>query len=272
MTESQQLIKSENKRQLLFIFLCGIFISNAIVAEIIGSKIFSLESFIGVQPAQIEFFGDLILDFNLSAGVVLWPVVFITTDIINEYFGKKGVKVASFLTAGLISYVFFAIFFVTELPPAQFWLDINSKDSTGAPLNIDESFNIIFIQGLGIIIGSLVAFLIGQFIDAHTFQIIRRWTGNKRIWLRATASTLISQLIDSFVVLFIAFYVFGNWPIDQVIAIGIINYIYKFAIAVFLTPLLYVAHYIIDAYLGKEFARHTANNAAKTNLFADDHV
>ncbi|OHX66338.1 queuosine precursor transporter [Flammeovirga pacifica] len=270
MNKKQNFVQSESKKQLLFVFLCGIFLTNAIIAEVIGSKIFSLESFLGVQPAQISLFDTLTLDFNLSAGVVLWPVVFITTDIINEYFGKKGVKVASFLTAALIGYAFFAIFFVTELPPAQFWLDYNNVDSLGNPMNIDESFNTIFIQGLGIIIGSLVAFLVGQFIDAHTFQVIRKMTGSKRIWLRATGSTLISQLIDSFVVLFIAFYVFGNWPMEQVIAIGIINYIYKFGIAVFLTPLLYVAHYIIDSFLGKEFARGIAENAAKTNLFVDD--
>lgn len=83
------------------------------------------------------------------------------------------------------------------------------------------------------------------------------------IWLRATGSTLVSQLIDSFVVLTIAFYIFGNWSVSQVISVGIINYIYKFTIAIVLTPVLYLGHFIIDGYLGKEEAEKMANEAAK---------
>ncbi|MBB6459276.1 queuosine precursor transporter [Flammeovirga kamogawensis] len=261
---------NEQKRQTLYVALCAIFLTNAIVAELIGPKIFSLETFLSLQPAQISIFEGFTLDFNLTAGVVIWPVVFITTDIINEYFGKSGVKKISFITAGLITYVFMVVLFVTDLPPAQFWLDINAVDSNGNPFNIEEAFDKIFTQGLGIIIGSLIAFLIGQFLDAHTFQWLRRLTGSKNIWLRATGSTLISQLVDSFVVLGVAFYVFGNWSFDQVIAVAIINYIYKFFIALVMTPLLYLAHFGIDKYLGKEFADKTAETAAQTNLFSKD--
>lgn len=258
---------NERKYQLLYITLCAIFLTNAIVAELVGPKIFSLETYLGIQPLQIKITETFILDFNLTAGVVIWPVVFITTDIINEYFGKEGVKKISFITAALISYVFFVILFITDLPPAQFWLDINALDKQGNPFNIEEAFDKIFTQGLGIIIGSLVAFLIGQFLDAHTFQWLRKLTGSKQIWLRATGSTLISQFVDSFVVLGIAFYVFGNWSLEQVLAVGIINYIYKFGIAIFMTPVLYIAHYIIDSYLGKSYAELVTSKAAKTNLF-----
>ena len=97
-----------DKRTNLFIILAGIFLTNAIVAEIIGVKIFSVEALLGVQPANIHLFGDFTLDFNLTAGVVIWPVVFITTDIINEYFGKDGVRKISILTAILIAFVFFS--------------------------------------------------------------------------------------------------------------------------------------------------------------------
>ncbi|NLR90150.1 queuosine precursor transporter [Flammeovirga agarivorans] len=264
--DRSQLI-NERKRQTLYVALCAIFLTNAIVAELVGPKIFSLEAFMGIAPAQLKIMDGFVLDFNLTAGVVLWPVVFITTDIINEYFGKRGVKKISFITAGLITYVFVVVFFVTKLPPAQFWLDLNSTDSAGNPFNIEEAFDKIFTQGMGIIIGSLVAFLIGQFLDAHTFQWLRKLTGSKQIWVRATGSTLISQLVDSFVVLGVAFYVFGNWPLKQVLAVGIINYIYKFIIAVGMTPLLYVSHYVIDSYLGKDFAEQVVEDAAKTNLF-----
>src|SRR5690606_3971985 len=136
------------------------------------------------------------------------------------------------------------------------------------PFNIDYAFNTIFRQGLGIIIGSLIAFLLGQLIDVYIFQKLRRITGPRKIWLRATGSTLVSQLIDSFVVLGIAFYIFGNWSIEQVVAVGIINYIYKFVVAILLTPLLYVGHGVIDRYLGEEFSARITKEAAKdTSLF-----
>jgi len=198
---------------------------------------------------------------------VIWPVVFITTDIINEYFGKKGVRKISFITAGLIAYVFIVISLVTKLPPATFWLDVNEVDNNGNPFNIDYAFNTIFRQGLGIIIGSLIAFLIGQLLDVYIFQKLRSITGSKMIWLRATGSTLVSQFIDSFVVLGIAFYVFGNWSIEQIIAVGIINYIYKFTVAIALTPLLYAGHGLIDRYLGKSIAERITAEASGDKSF-----
>ncbi|HTJ52328.1 MAG TPA: queuosine precursor transporter [Cyclobacteriaceae bacterium] len=255
------------KKNRLFIILSGIFLTNAIVAEIIGVKIFSGEATLGLNPAHINILG-FTLDFNLTAGAIIWPFVFITTDIINEYFGKEGVRRISVLTACLISYAFLIIAVTTLLPAAKFWLDINSTDDHGNPFNINFAFKTIFRQGLGIIIGSLTAFLIGQFLDVYVFHQLRKITGHKLIWLRSTGSTLVSQLIDSFVVLFIAFYFFGNWSLNQVLSVGIINYIYKFAVAILLTPLIYLAHYIIDNYLGKKNADQIIEEAAsKSNSF-----
>ena len=252
------------KKTNLFLVLAGIFITNALVAELIGVKIFSGEATLGLNPAQIPLFKDFILDFNLTAGAIIWPVVFITTDIINEYFGKEGVKKITYLTVALIVYVFIVIWIVTELPPANFWLTINETDNLGNPFNVDFAYNKIFRQGLGIIIGSLIAFLIGQLLDVYIFQKLRKITGERKIWLRATGSTLISQLVDSFVVLFIAFYLLGNprWSLKLVIAVGIINYIYKFSVAIILTPVLYLAHGLIDQYLGKESAHELTEEAA----------
>lgn len=250
----------KDKKSNLFIILSGIFLTNALVAEIIGAKLFSLESIFGLAPAELYILGEGPLSFTLTAGVVLWPVVFITTDIINEYFGKAGVRRISFLTAGFIAYEFLILWFVTKLPPSPIWLN------NYPGLQIDESFNAIFIQGMGIIIGSLTAFLVGQLADVATFQWLRKFTGAKMIWFRATGSTLVSQLIDSFVVLFIAFYIFGNLSFITCIAIGIVNYIYKFTIAVILTPLLYVAHGIIDNYLGKEEAEKIIEEAASSTF------
>ncbi len=254
------------KKNHLFVILSGIFLTNAIIAELIGSKIFSLESSLGYNPANIPLFGGFVLDFNLTAGVILWPMVFLTTDVINEYFGKQGVRKISLMTVGFIAYGFVVIYLATLLSPAQFWLDIHQTDANGNSFNIDYAFSKVFRQGTRIIFASLVAFLIGQLLDVFIFQKLRKITGGKMIWLRATGSTLVSQLIDSYVVLFLAFYFLApqetKWPVAQVISVGVINYIYKFVVAVLLTPLIYVAHYFIDNYLGKKEAHSMADEAA----------
>lgn len=245
--------------------LSGIFITNALLAELIGVKIFSAEALFGLPGAQIPVLGDAKLDFNLTAGVIIWPVVFIATDIINEYFGKAGVKKVSVLTVLLILYAFLVISIVTGLPPAPFWLDVNSTDAEGNPFNINYAFNSVYRQGLGIIIGSVVAFLLSQFLDATVFHWLRRYTGSKKIWLRATGSTLVSQLVDSLVVLYVAFFIFGNWSLQQVMSVALINYIYKFCVAILLTPLLYLAHYLIDNYLGEKEAEQLVEEASIDN-------
>tara|TARA_B100001750_G_scaffold143031_1_gene114086 strand:- start:2626 stop:3381 length:756 start_codon:yes stop_codon:yes gene_type:complete len=241
----------QNKRNNIFFILSGIFITNAIIAEILGTKIF-------------EF--DFILNFNMSVGVIIWPVVFITTDIINEYFGKKGIKKISYFTILLIIYVFIIIYMSTKLTPNNYWLNINSVDNHGNPFNIDYAYNIIFLQSTGIIIGSIIAFLIAQILDVIIFHKLKKITKGKFIWLRATGSTLISQFIDSFVVLFIAFYLLAPndkvWSLSQVFSVGFDNYTFKFIIAILITPLIYLAHYLIDNYMGKDLATKCKNRAS----------
>jgi uncharacterized integral membrane protein (TIGR00697 family) len=251
------IIKSKPTR--LFLVLSGFFIANALIAEIIGVKIFSLEKTLGFSPINIHLFGND-LSVNLTAGVLLWPVVFIMTDIINEYYGMKGVKFLSWLTAGLIAFAFLIFVGAMKLTPADFF--ITSKQGSGVP-DMSKAYNSVLGQGGFIIIASLTAFILGQLIDVYFFHKIKKFTGEKKIWLRATGSTLISQFIDSFVVLFIAFYIgtrvnaSGNdfvWPFSLFIAVGIVNYIYKFLVAILLTPVIYLIHNRIEKYLGHEQA------------------
>lgn len=249
----------KNKATRLFIILGGFFVANALIAEIIGVKIFSLERTLGVHPLEWVVFGNT-LSFNLTAGVLLWPVVFIMTDIINEYYGQRGVRFLSWMTAGLIAFAFLIFLGAIHLHPADFF--IGSKKGSGVP-DMQEAYASVLGQGGFIIIGSLIAFLLGQLIDVLVFHRIKKVTGEKYIWLRATGSTLVSQFIDSFVVLFIAFYVGtrvnqqGNdfvWPFDLFMAVGVVNYLYKFCIALLMTPVIYGVHYLIEKYLGKDLA------------------
>ncbi len=247
----------------LFIILSGFFISNALLAEFIGIKIFSLEKTLGFESFNWTLFGVDGLGFNLTAGVLLWPVVFVMTDIINEYFGKQGVRRLSYLTVCLIIYAFVMVFLAIWITPNDWWQFQSGLDDKGLGIaDMDMAFSKIFGQGLWIIVGSLVAFLVGQFVDVYVFQRIKRFTGESKIWLRATGSTLISQFIDSFVVLIIAFYIGSDWPLTRVLAIGFVNYFYKFIMAILLTPVIYLAHHWIDRYLGVTLANKLKQEAS----------
>lgn len=242
----------------LFIILAGFFVANALVAELIGVKIFALEDTLGIEPWNFNLFGE-VGALQFSAGVLLWPIVFVMTDLLNEYYGQRGVKMLSFLAAGLISYAFVMIYFAIQLVPADWWVtqsvDRNIADSQAA-------FAVTFGQGLFIIVGSLMAFLLAQLTDVFVFRRIRRSTGEKWLWLRATGSTVVSQFVDSFVVLYVAFKLgpelFGGvtdpWPWSRILAVATVQYLFKFIMAVGLTPVIYWMHALIDRYLGHELA------------------
>lgn len=219
----------EQKKDRLYQILFAVFLANAIMAEFGGVKIFSAGNLLGINPLTIS--GGFVLDFNLGVGALIWPVVFVLSDLINEYYGKKGVRRISVITAILIAYLFVVVLTWTKLPPAQFWLEVNGIDNQGRPFDINYAYATLFSQGLGIIIGSIIAFLVSQMIDVYTFHWFRKLTGHRHLWLRATGSTVISQLIDSFVILFIAFYLLGNWSMRQVFQVGVMQYLYKVFLA-----------------------------------------
>jgi queuosine precursor transporter len=245
----------------LFLLLAGFFVANAIIAEIIGVKIFSLEDTLGIERANFSLFGEKNLSFSLTVGVLPWPVIFVMTDIVNEYYGVKGVRFLTLLTVGLISFSFFIFFFAIRLmPDTGYWQ--GSGAEAGVP-DMQAAYKAIFGQGMNIIVGSLTAFMLGQLIDAMVFRRIKSLTGEKSIWARATISTLISQLIDSVVVTYIAFTLFRGVPVGQSMAWAFTAYAYKFVIALLFTPVVYLIHYACERYLGVETARRMKIEALK---------
>lgn len=240
--------------------LSSFFVANALIAECIGVKIFSLEKTFGLNPLNATIFNQPGISFTLTCGVLLWPLEFIMTDIINEYFGPKGVRRVSYIAVSLILYAFMMFFFAMQLAPADFWIGVNSDK--GVP-DMPSAFNAIFGQGMWIIFGSLTAFLVSQVVDVTVFHWVKRKTGEKKMWLRATGSTFVSQLVDSFIVLFIAFYIGQGWSMNLVLAICLFNYTYKFFAAIILTPVMYLVHSIIDKYLGVELANEMKLAAMK---------
>jgi len=223
-----------DKRLRLYTILSSVFLSALILAEITGSKL-----------VQVPFIGGFV--FTLTMGVVPFPVTFIVTDIINEYYGRKGIRFVTFVGMAMILLVLAILQIDMSIPAASF-----------SPVG-DEAFNTVFGASTRIIVGSLTAYLIGQLVDIAVFHWVRQKTGSRMLWLRATGSTVVSQLIDSFVVLFIAFS--GVLSVDQIVEIGFTNYIYKFLIAVGITPLLYLLHGVIDRYLGMEQAKKMMEEA-----------
>ena len=242
-------VVENNKLTRLFFTLSGVFLVNVILANLTGGKIFSLSTLLNLQDSSPPFSG-----INMSVGVLIWPFVFILSDIINEYFGKSGVKKISFMAAVMVVYSSLIILLGTNLPPAQLWQDTYAKDASGGTLDINYAYKIIFGQGLSIIMGSIIAFLLSQLIDVYTFHWIRKITGHRLLWLRATGSTIISQLIDSYVILIVAFYLIGKWSFVQVLQVGTMQYLYKIFFAILLTPLIYLFHFLIDRYLGMKKA------------------
>jgi uncharacterized integral membrane protein (TIGR00697 family) len=213
----------KTKRELIFVILAGIFITNAVVAELIGGKLIQIGPFV------------------MSIGILPWPIVFITTDLINEYFGEKGVRKLSFITACLITYAFIVLLFAIAIPAAK-----------GISPVSDNQFQAVFGQSMWIIAGSIIAFLISQLIDSALFHFFKNKTGNKMIWLRSTGSTIISQLFDSFIVLGIAFWLPGKMNFETFITSALTGYTFKLIIAIALTPLIYLGHEIIKKHISED--------------------
>ena len=247
----------KDKPTKLFLGMTAFFCCNALIAESIGTKIFSLEKLFGFHPLSFTLFGQSGLSISLTCGVLLWPIEFIMTDIVNEYYGPKAVRRISFTAIILISYAFLMFYAAISVPPADFWVT-SQVEKSNIP-NMQHAFSGIFGQGMKIIVGSLVAFLVSQLVDVYVFHRIKKVTGEKRVWLRATGSTLVSQIVDSYIVLFIAFS--GTFTWQQILAIGVVNYIYKASMAIILTPVIYIAEHRIDKYLGHDLARRMKRSA-----------
>jgi len=247
-----------NRPARLLLILGVFFVINAIIAEFIGVKIFALEGSLGLKPFNWNLYG-VTGSLNFTVGVLLWPVVFIMTDIINEYFGRRGVRRLSYLAVICILYAFGIVFIAIRLAPADFWS--GSYTDKGVP-DMQLAYSAIFGQGMWIIAGSVIAFLIGQLADVVVFHRIKKMTGERAIWIRATGSTMVSQLIDSVVVLYIAFVIGpAQWSTELWLAVATVNYIYKITAAFVLMPFLYVIHNWIDRFLGAELSARMRQEA-----------
>lgn len=224
-----------DRKTWLFIILAGLFITNAVTAELISNKLIAV-------PISFWLFGHKIGPLVTVVGILPWPVVFLLTDLLNEFYGAKTVRRLSWVTSGLILYCFILVGVSLQIP---------AMEIPNSTLADNKSYNLVFGQAQMVIVGSIAAFLLSQLLDASLFKWIKSKTGNRFIWLRSTGSTVISQLIDSYVVLFIGFVVPGAMSFSDYLTIAPTNYLLKLFIGIALTPLIYAGHYSVKKILAK---------------------
>ncbi|MFM7663962.1 MAG: queuosine precursor transporter [Bacteroidota bacterium] len=224
-----------DRKTWLFVVLAGLFITNAVTAELISNKLISV-------PISFSLYGHKIGPLVTVIGILPWPVVFLLTDLLNEFYGAKTVRKLSWITAGLILYCFVIVGVSLKIPALEI---------PNSQLADNRSYNLVFGQAQMVIVGSIAAFLFSQLLDASLFKWIKSKTGDRFIWLRSTGSTVISQLIDSYIVLFIGFVLPGSMSFQDFLSIAPTNYLLKLLIGLSLTPLIYAGHFTVKKYLAK---------------------
>ncbi|MBK7877020.1 MAG: queuosine precursor transporter [Planctomycetes bacterium] len=249
--------RGARKREVLLLALGGLFVGFFVAAEILGNKLYRFDLF-GLTPRSIGLSEDAY--FVATTGIYAFPLTFILTDIVNEYFGKRVVRVFTWLAIAVNVLLQVPIWFAARAPAVSFTPGLAAEE-------VQSAFQIALGATWAIVVASLCAFSISQFVDATVFTFLRHRTGGRMLWLRSQGSTVVSQLIDTLVVIFLAFWVIpellGNEHMTarQALVVSVTNYVYKFAIAVGITPLLYGVHWAVQRYLGRDVAHRLAHEA-----------
>lgn len=208
-------------RQRVFLVMAALQVTSLIVANMIGVKLFSID----VAGIPVEH----------TAGMLPFPLTFILTDLLNEFYGKKATRMIAWIAFGMAIFAFILVMAARALPILE-----------GIPGTADDrSFETVFGGSALMNLSSIVAFLFGSLIDIAVFGFFKRLTRGKMVWLRATGSTVVSQLFDSFVITILYFQVMQGLTggevagFDFVLRTALTGYILKFVIALLLTPAIY---------------------------------
>jgi queuosine precursor transporter len=217
-----------DRRIQLFVVLAAVFVISLVVGDIISVKLFEVN------------LGPIVA--VMSIGMLPFPVTFLLTDILNEFYGKKSARFITWVGFFMAIFAFVVIAIAVRVP----WAPLTrAPDWQGA---VETTFNNIFAGSQRILMASMVAYLIGQFCDIALFNLLKRVTKNRMLWLRATGSTLVSQLIDTVVVQFVAWS--GLLPTATILNIIYTSYVVKLLVAVGLTPFIYLGHAFVERKLG----------------------
>ena len=219
--------------QRLYIYLCAIFLTALLIGDTIGSKLFVF---------AIPFSH---LQITLSMGVLWFPITFLLTDVINEFYGSKGARFVTFVGFWMALAAFVIIWCARAIPAAPI-----------SPV-IQDDFNKVLGGANRIFFASIIAYIVGQMVDIALFQALKRLTQTRHIWLRSTGSTLISQLFDTVVVSVVAF-------ANQLTGVQLRNlifsqYLAKVLFAICATPIIYALHGILHRWM--HLAEHPADRS-----------
>lgn len=207
-------------RDRIYLFLLATFLTALLVADVTAGKFFELGG------------------MEISVGVIPFPLTFILTDVVNEYYGRRGARTLTIIGAAMLIIGFGIIFISRALP-------VSPRSPVPGP-----AFDAVFGVSYRFFGASLLAFLVGQLADIQAFHFVKRVTQSRHLWLRACGSTAISQVVDTAVVNFAALY--GTLSLGEIAEVAVFSYGYKMAAAVTLTPLLYAAHGVFTRYFGLE--------------------
>lgn len=228
--------------QVIYVWLTAVFVACLLVADVVGIKLFRLE-FVAPRPDGTGGWG-----VEHTCGMLTFPVTFMLTDLINEYYGKRGARRTTYIAFAMAALAFAVMNIALAMPRLD------------KPYNVsEEAFRAIFANARIMYVASLCAFLVGQLCDIAMFGVIKRLTGGRMIWLRATGSTLISQFVDSFFVSWIAFGIGRQMfpdpgtppaPFDEILKIAATGYVLKAVLAVGITPVIYLGHRVLRTRFG----------------------
>ena len=207
-----------DRKQRAFIFLSALFVAALVVGDFVGGKFFA-------------FAGH-----TFSAGIIPFPLTFVLTDVVNEFYGAEGARRLTYAGLAAALFVWGVINLALILPTVA-----------DSPIP-DAVFRSAFGTSARLYFASLVAYLIGQLLDISIFGILRRLTGHRMLWLRSTGSTVLSQAIDSLSVSFV--FLVGTRPMHFIVSNAANNYVGKLIMAVLLTPLIYLGHTLFHRHVG----------------------
>ena len=213
---------TEQKKELakkIYLYLAALFITSLVVSNLIFQKFFYW------RPFEINLFGNQL--FELSVGILPYPITFLITDLISEIYGRK--KANQVVVAGIFASFFsIGILILSNIVPAI----------ENSPIN-DETFNEVFALSPIAVLASMIAYLLAQFVDIRLYHFWKNLTKGKMLWLRNNFSTFTSQFIDTTLVIGLLS-VFNVLQWNQFWGLVLSGFLFKILVALLDTPLLYL--------------------------------
>lgn len=232
------------RRERVFLVMAGLFLGTLAMLNILGISRFLVlvthSNETGFQLGKWLPQGVEGLTFAVAVGVLPYPLTFLCTDLISEFFGRRRANFIVWVGLILNLWVIFILWIGGILP--------------GSP---SESFFEIRKLAFGAVVASMIAYLLAQFVDVHLFHFWKRITKGKHLWLRNNGSTLVSQAVDTVAVILITYQVGGlDFMLDEqtnvpklLVTLILTGYVFKLVVALLDTPVIYLAVYWLRGYL-----------------------